>query len=127
MKAFLLILLVTACASFGADGDIVISTEDGLEVIKAADAAILQSHERWLDELYRQASAIKVGSTYADLKKHFHVDGGLQGGTIRFVHNHALRLKIDVTFEREFKFDNNDLSLKIKTVSRPYLDRVIID
>lgn len=129
LKTLLLILLFATCSSFGDNGDLAISTEDGPKVIKAADAAILQSHWRWLDERYAEASAIKAGSTYADLKKHFHIDGGLHvgGNTFRFVHNFALRLKLDVTFDRELDIQKPDPHLTIKTVSRPYLDQIVID
>ncbi len=128
MKSFLFILLLATATSFGADGDLVLTDANGWMIIKAPDAAILQSHWRWLDERYAEASAIKVGNTYTELTKHFQLDGGLHGGgTYRFVHNLAPRLKIDVTFEGKLDFEKPDAGLKIKSISRPYLDQVIID
>lgn len=127
MKTFLLILFATIGINFGADGDLVIPTANGAIIIKAADAAILKSHWDWLDDRYAEASAIKIGSTYGELTKHFKIDGGLHvgGSTYRFVHNLAPRLKLDVTFERDLDLEKPDPKLKIRTVSRPYLDQVL--
>ena len=129
MKTLVFILFLTTATSFGADGDLLLSTADDLVTIKAPDAAILQSHWRWLDERYAEASAIKAGSTYAELAKHFVVDGGLHAGgaSWRFTHNLAQRLKRDVTFEGNLDLGKPDPSLKIKSVSQLYVGQVTID
>ena len=112
----------------GEDGDLIIPKDTGAIIIKAKDARVLESHWLWLRERFDEAKAIKPGSTFAELTKHFALDGGLHGGeTWRFVHDLAPQLKLDVTFEGEPDFGKPNPKLKIKTVSRPYLDHVILD
>ncbi|MGV3658657.1 MAG: hypothetical protein ACO1TE_00685 [Prosthecobacter sp.] len=128
MKSFLLPLFLATCVCLAADGDLVIQGEKGLQVvIPAAEAKVLKDHNHWLGERLKEAGAIQEGGTYADVLKHFKVDGGLHGGkTVRFVHHLAWNLKIDIVFDGDF-FKNEDPGLKIKSVSHPYLDAGRID
>lgn len=128
MKTLLVLFLVASCVSLAADGDIFIQTGDGYRAIPAAEAKVLQGHNQWLGERMTEATAIKEGGSYADLQKNFHMDGGLQDADIvRFTHNLAWNLKVDVTFESKVNFEKPDPGLKIKNVSRPYLQAMIID
>ena len=108
-----------------------------------------QSHTMWLEERYVEATTVKEGMTRADLVKLFGVDGGLQKLLPgRYVLKSCSMIKVDVEFdvpeaaqsktiipedlrheslaEDKYEFVPNE-KLKIKNISRPYLEPAYYD
>jgi hypothetical protein len=90
-----------------------------------------QTHSQWIEERYREATSIKEGMTVADLQKVFTQDGGLQSPPdLRYILKSCMWIKIDVELdvpqgeERQFPPGAN---LRIKKVSKPYLEQMILD
>ena len=90
-----------------------------------------QTHSQWIEQRYREATSIKEGMTVADLQKVFTADGGLQSpGSLRYILKSCMWIKIDVEFEipegvvRHYPPSAN---LRIKKVSKPYLEQMILD
>ena len=104
-------------------GVLYLPTHDGMRGLNAKDAAAYRAANDWLEERYREAASVKVGSTYADVVKHFRADGGLmpiRGG--RYVNILCPLMKIDVEFEP----DQRGLvapATRVTRVSRPYFER----
>ncbi|QEG30224.1 ECF RNA polymerase sigma factor SigE [Gemmata obscuriglobus] len=95
-------------------------THDGMRQLKGKDAEAYQTTNAWLAERLKEADSIKVGSTYADVTKHFRTDGGLaQVGKNRFVMILCPYIKIDVEFEKGGALAP---TAKVTKVSRPYLE-----
>jgi hypothetical protein len=108
-------------------GVLYLPAHDGMRVLNAKDTAAYQAHTAWLEERYKEAASVKVGSTYADVVKHFRGDGGLspvKGG--RFVNVLCPLMKIDVEFEVVRGGVMSDTSRVIR-VSRPYFEREYVD
>lgn len=97
----------------------------------------LQSHEpadhcRWLSERLREAQSITPGMTEADLLKVFFPDGGLQRFQPQvFVLRSCAMIKVDVKFDWPEGSAPGTLpspaELKIKAISRPYLEYMHAD
>lgn len=106
-----------------------------------------QSHDQWLQERYFEATSIKEGMTRADLVKIFGIDGGLQPFLpTRYVLKSSSFIKVDVEFDvpegskvipedlrfemdyskEGFRYISND-KLKIKRISRPYVEPFFYD
>ena len=108
-----------------------------------------RSHDQWLQERYFEATSIKEGMTRADLVKLFRIDGGLQPFLpTRYVLKSSSCIKVDVEFDvpeggkvlpedlrfemdllqesYKYQFVSND-KLKIKTISRPYVEPFAYD
>jgi len=106
-----------------------------------------RSHDQWLQERYFEATSIKEGMTRADLVKLFRMDGGLQHLLpTRYVLKSSSFIKVDVEFDvpeggkvlpedlrfemydvnEGFRFVSND-KLKIKTISKPYVEPFAYD
>ena len=90
-----------------------------------------QAHAQWIEARYREAAFIREGMTVADLQKVFTEDGGLQtSSNLRYILRSCMWIKIDVELdipqgeERQFPPGAN---VRIKKVSKPYLERVILD
>ena len=90
-----------------------------------------RAHERWLMERYEEATSVKAGMTRADLKKVFAEDGGLQSiPARRFVLKGSGLIKVDVEFELPAGTNERtapDESVRIKSVSKPYLEPAYAD
>ncbi|VTR95127.1 sigma-70 family rna polymerase sigma factor : RNA polymerase sigma factor, sigma-70 family OS=Singulisphaera acidiphila (strain ATCC BAA-1392 / DSM 18658 / VKM B-2454 / MOB10) GN=Sinac_7487 PE=4 SV=1: Sigma70_r2: Sigma70_r4_2 [Gemmata massiliana] len=100
-------------------------THDGMRQLKGKDAAAYQTTNAWLAERLKEADSIKVGSTHADVTKHFRTDGGLaQIGKHRFVMILCPYIKIDVEFE---KGGAPAPTAKVTKVSRPYFEPEFLD
>ena len=90
-----------------------------------------QAHQQWLDDRYMEATSIKEGMSRADLLKLFEQEGGLQ--TIpasRYVLKRCRMIKVNVKFDTKYGVEYKpvpDEDLKIREVSKPYLERMIID
>lgn len=110
-----------------------------------------RSHDLWLQERYFEATSVGKGMTRADLMKVFRIDGGLQRHLpTRYVLKSSDFIKVDVEFEgppsaqgkiilpedlrREMESANPGLlernyqflpdeQLKIKSISRPYVEQ----
>ena len=90
-----------------------------------------QTHSQWIEERYREATSIKEGMTVADLQKVFTEDGGLQSSpSLRYILKSCMWIKIDVQFDipegdkRQYPPSPN---ARIKNVSKPYLEQMMID
>jgi hypothetical protein len=81
----------------------------------------------WVEDLYKEATSVKVGMSRADLLKLFEVDDGLQRiPADRYVLRSYPLIKVDVEFDvkygRGYK-ERPDAEIKIKGISKPYLER----
>ncbi len=88
-----------------------------------------KAHQQWLEARYKEATSIRPGMTRADLLKLFGQEGGIQTPTSqRYVLKSCSLIHIDVKFD---KYDaanrQRDDSVRIEEVSRPYLDRIVLD
>ena len=104
------------------------------------------NHDQWLQQRYVEATSIKEGMTRADLLKAFEMDGGIQLMLpTRYVLKNSNLIKVDVEFDvpvgnriipedmrfgrRDsdgFQFVSNEM-LKIKRISKPYLEPGVTD
>jgi hypothetical protein len=97
----------------------------------------VQSHVAWVEAVMERMATIKVGMTRADLLKVFTTEGGLSTGLSRtYVSRDCPYFKVDVEFEAVGRPDRNadgrvtlveDPADRIVKVSRPYLQRVVMD
>ena len=93
----------------------------------------------WLMERLEVAQTIKVGSTFAELSKHFYLDGGPNGGrgdncTFRCVMISCPHIKIDVQLaDKDGKrvagsiFDIIAADATVTKISKPYLEAPLGD
>ena len=106
-----------------------------------------RNHDKWLQERYFEATSIREGMTRAELLKIFRMDGGLQ--TLlpsRYVLKSSNYIKVDVEFDvpegskvlpEDLRFEMEDFKeshqfvsndkLKIKCISRPYVEPYSMD
>ena len=90
-----------------------------------------QTSQQWLEERYKEARSVSVGMSRADLKRLFDEDGGLQSiPARRYVLRSCQMIKVDVEFDtaygRAYKV-KRDEELKIKSISKPYLEHRAVD
>lgn len=89
-----------------------------------------QTHAQWIEERYREATSIKEGMTVADLQKVFTEDGGVQSFPgRRYILKSCMWIKIDVELDippgaKQFPPSTN---VRIKKVSKPYLEQMVLD
>ncbi|MGL4462538.1 MAG: hypothetical protein ACRC1K_10305 [Planctomycetia bacterium] len=125
--------VVLAGEAMAADptGDIRISTEDGWRVITGEEAKTYHAVNAWLEARHKEVESVKVGSTYAEVVKVFHHDGGLSAANShRFVLILCPYLKIDVEFEDKpgVKVGHPvPVTAKVVSVSKPYFEREFAD
>ena len=89
-----------------------------------------QTHAQWIEERYREATSIKEGMTGADLHKVFTEDGGIQSfPSRRYILKSCMWIKIDVEFDipQGAKQVLSLANVRIKKVSKPYLEQMILD
>ena len=90
-----------------------------------------QTHCQWIEARYREATSIKEGMTVGDLQNLFTQDGGLQSSTsLRYTLKSCLWIKIDVELdipEGEKRQYPPAANIRIKKVSKPYLEQMILD
>ena len=93
--------------------------------------ATSQSPDQWLQDKYREATSIKAGMSREDLLKVFMEDGGLNTiPATRYVLRSCHMIKVDVAFDTEYGQaykEKPDRELKIKQISKPYLENMFID
>jgi hypothetical protein len=126
----------------------------GSALLQTAPQQDEQAHKQWLAERYKEAASIKEGMTFAELYKSFEPDGGLQLMLPeRYVLRSCSMIKVDVQFDlpegeghkilpeglrAELTNDSHasffsgfkiipDTELKIKSISRPYLEPYALD
>lgn len=111
-----------------------------------------RSHDEWLQQRYAEATSVKAGMTRADLMKLFRADGGLQLILpTRYVLKSSDMIKVDVEFDvpegvnskivpedetmiplivtsptDKYQVVPNE-KLKIKSISKPYLEPFAVD
>ncbi|HEX8161756.1 MAG TPA: hypothetical protein VF538_07790 [Pyrinomonadaceae bacterium] len=120
-------------------------TVGGFGLVRQARAE--RAHDEWLRARYFEAASVKGGMTRADLIKIFRADGGLQppGVPTRYVLKSSDMIKVDVEFESPAGAKGRvspegsrreawgpdaggnylfvpDEKLKIRSVSKPYLE-----
>ena len=125
---------------------VILSTVCALLTMTANTGLPESDHDRWLQQRYFEAISIKEGMTRADLLKIFRMDGGLQSLLPdRYVLKSSSLIKVDVEFDvpagskvlpedlrfemdhlKGYQFVSND-KLKIKRVSRPYVEPYSFD
>ena len=112
-------------------GDVLISTEDGWRVIAGEEARTYHAVNSWLEARYKEVESVKVGSTYAEVLKVFHRDGGLSApNRHRFVLILCPYLKIDLEFEDKPGVKVGypvPATAKVVSVSKPYFEREFAD
>jgi hypothetical protein len=122
-----------AVAALVAAGDeIHLMTDTGEHrTIAAEQADAYRATNDWLEARLTEVDSIRVGSTYADVARHFRRDGGIaEVSRHRFVSILCPFLKIDVEFEDSegVKTPNPRVpTAKVVSVSRPYFERPFLD
>ena len=90
-----------------------------------------QPPDKWLQDRYKEASSIKAGMSREDLLKVFMEDGGLNTiPATRYVLRSCHMIKVNVDFETEYGQaykERPDKELKIKQISKPYLENMFMD
>jgi hypothetical protein len=89
-------------------------------------------YDKWAGGSLEEMRTIKAGMTRADLLKVFAQEGGLSTRTHeRFVYRHSPLIHVDVEFEAVSSPGNAENSAsaqdKIRNISRPYLDNMVVD
>jgi len=126
------ISLAALAAYAAADGDIHLVTDSGGDrTLTGEQAKAFRTTSDWLEARLTEVEAVRVGSTYADVTKHFKRDGGIAPVTKhRFVSLLCPFLKIDVEFEeKEGVKARHPLTAtaKVVSVSKPYFERSFAD
>jgi hypothetical protein len=90
-----------------------------------------QNPREWLEERYKEATSVRAGMSRAELMKVFEEDGGLQRiPASRYVLRTCRMIKVDVEFDVEYGQaykERPDEGLKIKGISKPYLEYMHTD
>jgi hypothetical protein len=89
-------------------------------------------YDKWVGSSLEEIRTIKAGMTRADLLKVFGQEGGLSTRTHeRFVYRHSPLIHVDVEFEAVSSpgdaENNASAKDKIRNISRPYLDNMVVD
>jgi hypothetical protein len=90
-----------------------------------------QNPREWLEERYKEATSVRAGMSRAELIRVFEEDGGLQRiPATRYVLRSCGMIKVEVEFDVEYgqayKEKRNE-ELKIKAISKPYLEYMDTD
>lgn len=98
---------------------------------KPAQTQRTMGHDEWVAKRLTAIQTIKIGMTRGDLLKLFTVEGGASNRTNRtYVFRECPYIKVDVEFEPvgapqdKLKGQIED---RIVTISKPYLERSVID
>jgi len=90
-----------------------------------------QNPRQWLEERYTEATSIREGMSRAELMKVFEEDGGLQRIPAgRYVLRSCRMIKVEAEFEVEYGQAYKvkpDEELKIRVISKPYLEYMHTD
>ena len=105
----------------------VISGSARVQGQQRAAEVVRQQHEAWVLTSLERMETVKSGMTRADLLKVFRTEGGVYSLNFsgRYVFRDCQYFKVDV----EFKSAGRNISDAdiIKTISQPYIQRIIID
>jgi RNA polymerase sigma factor (sigma-70 family) len=108
-------------------GPIFLPAHTGWRELKGQEAEAYHVTNAWLAERLKEAETIRVGSTYADVCRHFHIDGGLAAPpTCRFVMILCPYIKIDVEFDTG-RTPDRPAAARVTKVSRPYFQPQYLD
>ena len=103
----------------------------GTRTYLPAQTANDQAHQQWLEERYKEATSITPGMSRADLLKLFDEEAGVQSiPAARYVLKSCRLIKVEVKFDTKYGVNYKpmpDKNLKIAEVSKPYLERMVID
>ena len=85
-----------------------------------------QDKRLWVEDLYKEATSIKVGMSRADLLKVFEVDDGVQRipaerYVLRSYPHIKVRVEFDVKYGQGYK-EKPDAEIIIKSISKPYVE-----
>jgi hypothetical protein len=92
--------------------------------------------QAWLIERLKAAQTIKIGSTYAELSKHFNFDGGPNGGNGNFrcvmISCNCIKIDVELTDNDGNKvkssiFDIIPADARVTKISKPYLEEPLSD
>ena len=90
-----------------------------------------QPPDQWLQDRYKEATSIKAGMSRENLLKVFMEDGGINTiPATRYVLRSCHMIKVDVDFDTEYGQaykERADRELKIKQISKPYLETMFMD
>ena len=90
-----------------------------------------QDPRQWLEERYKEAASVRAGMSRAELMRVFGEDGGLQRiPASRYVLRSCQMIKVDVEFDAGYGQAYRvkpDKELKIKSISKPYLEHMYAD
>jgi AraC-like DNA-binding protein len=90
-----------------------------------------QGTRQWLEERYKEATSVRAGMSRAELLRVFDEDGGLQRiPASRYVLRSCRMIKVDVEFDVGYGQAYRvkpDKELKIKGISKPYLEHMYAD
>jgi hypothetical protein len=121
-----ILLIAAVAAGLAPSGDIHIPTETGFRTLTGREAESYHATNAYLADRLKEAQTIRVGSTYADVLRHFHRDGGISPVTKhRFVMILCPYLKIDVEFESEPGVKARSPvppTARVVSVSKPYFE-----
>lgn len=85
------------------------------------------SHSEWVGRTLVQIESIKVGMTRKDLQRLFTAEAGFSSRQKRtYVFNECPYIKIDVEFQPATG-PRESMDDKIRTISKPYLARRVLD
>ena len=91
-------------------------------------SSMLQQHQEWVFAQLRRMEAIKSGMTRGDLLKVFRMEGGLyprDHSSGHYALDDCMYFKVDVQFKLVGPMPSNaDI---ITTISKPYIQRPILD
>src|SRR5579864_5343527 len=107
-------------------GDVRVWTETGHRDLTGEEAVKYQAAKAWMQQRLKDVESIRVGSTYADVIKHFRRDGGISEITNhRFVLVLCPFVKIDVEFEDKPEVKARQpvaATARVTSVSRAYFE-----
>lgn len=110
--------------------DLQISTENGWRALSGKEAEAYRTTRSYLQARLKEIETLRIGSSYADLSRHFKRDGGISAAyRHRFVMILCPMIKVDVEFEEKgvkVKWPIRPTA-KITKISRPYLEPEFLD
>src|SRR5579871_2699160 len=121
------VALAAGAGAANPPGAVRVWTETGHRDITGKEAEAYHAANAWLEQRLKEAESIRVGSTYADVIKHFRRDGGISELTKhRFVLVLCPFVKIDVEFEDKPGVKARPPvapTARVVSVTKPYFER----
>jgi hypothetical protein len=89
------------------------------------------NHVQWVESALKDMESIKVGMTRKELLRVFTTEGGISTPSKRrYVYRHCPLFKVDVVFETRTSETGRAVESSddlITMISKPYLERIILD